>query len=110
MGAIRQLLDQLRQQTFIADVDRALQPRLTAGVGGHGGLDGGARKGSVDAGPQQRSAVVFDPEAGVGVGVEQQLLFEPCWVFLQATDGFVAERDALASQLLVVGQQIALTD
>ena len=31
-------------------------------------------------------------------------------VVLQATDGFVAERDALASQLLVVGQQIALTD
>ena len=25
-------------------------------------------------------------------------------------DGFVAERDALAGQLLVVGQQIALTD
>ena len=46
----------------------------------------------------------------VGVGVEQQLLFEPRRVVLQATDGFVAERDALAGQLLVVGQQIALTD
>ena len=32
------------------------------------------------------------------------------WVVLQATDGFVAERDALAGQLLVVGQQIALSD
>ena len=31
-------------------------------------------------------------------------------VVLQTMDGFVAERDALASQLLVVGQQIALTD
>ena len=37
-------------------------------------------------------------------------MFEPGWVVLQATDGFVAERDALASQLLVVGQQLALTD
>ena len=41
--------------------------------------------------------------------MEQQLLFDPCWVVLQATDGFVAERDALAGQLLIVGQQIALT-
>ena len=73
-------------------------------------MDGGVRKGSVDAGSQQSSAVVFDPEAGVGVGVEQQLLFEPRRVVLLATDGFVAERDALAGQLLVVGQQIALTD
>ena len=31
-------------------------------------------------------------------------------VVLQTMDGFVAERDALAGQLLVVGQQIALTD
>ena len=29
---------------------------------------------------------------------------------LQATDGFVAERDALSGQLLVVGQQMVLTD
>ena len=86
------------------------QPRLTAGVGGHGGLDGGVRKGLMDAGPQQCAGLVFDPEAGVGAGVEQQLLFKPCWLVVQATDGFVAERDALASQLLVVGQQIALTD
>ena len=42
--------------------------------------------------------------------MEQQLLLEPGWVVLEATDGFVAERDALAGQLLVVGQQIALTD
>ena len=59
-------------------------------------MDGGVRKGSVDAGPQQRSAVVIDPEVGVGVGVEQQLLFELGGVVLQAADGFVAERDALA--------------
>lgn len=31
-------------------------------------------------------------------------------VVLQTMDGFVAERDALAGQLLVIGQQIALTD
>ncbi len=29
---------------------------------------------------------------------------------LQATDGFVAERDAFSGQLLVVGQQMVLTD
>ena len=36
------------------------------------------------------------------------LIVPPAWVVF--TDGFVAERDALAGQLLVVGQQIALTD
>ena len=73
-------------------------------------MDRGVRKGSVDAGAQQRSGLVFDPEAGVGVGVKQQLLFELGGVVLQPTDGFVAERDALSGQLLVVGQQMALTD
>ena len=100
----------LLQSGRIADVDRALQPRLTAGVGGHGGLDGGVRKGSVDAWPQQGSVVAFDPEVGVGAGVEQQLLLKPGRVALQTTDGFVAKIDALARQLPIVGQQIALTD
>ena len=64
----------------------------------------------MDSGPQQHSGVVFDPEVGVGTGVEKQFLFKPGWLLLQAIDGFVAERDALAGQLLIVGQQIALTD
>ena len=64
----------------------------------------------MDAGPQQRSGLVFDPKAGVGVGVEQQLLLKPGWLVLQSTDGFLAERNALTGQLLVVGQQVALPD
>ena len=64
----------------------------------------------MDAGPHQIAFFVFDPEAGVWAGVEQQFLFKMGWIVLKISDGFVAERDALAGQLLVVGQQIALTD
>jgi hypothetical protein len=73
-------------------------------------LDRGVRQGLVDAWPHQIAVVVFDPEAGVGAGVEQQFLFKTGWIVLQIRDGVFAQRDALAGQLLVVGQQIALTD